>query len=105
MKLSDHVDKIRVLTHKSFFNYFARLEITAKKVREIEKLPEDLKAKREKVDRVIKSHMEETGSFAGKLIGCFPRSSQNGQKTETDPFPTEHGLKTTKKWLVKNLKE
>jgi hypothetical protein len=64
MKLSDHVDKIRVLTHKSFSNYFARLGITAKKVMEIEKLPEDLKAKREKVDRVIKSHVEETGSFA-----------------------------------------
>ena len=64
MKLSDHVDQIRVLTHKSFSNYFARLGITAKKVMEIEKLPTDLKAKREKVDRVIKSHLEETGSFA-----------------------------------------
>lgn len=64
MKLSDHVDKIRVLTHKSFSNYFARLGITAKKVMEIEKLPTDLNAKREKVDRVIKSHLEETGSFA-----------------------------------------
>lgn len=64
MKLSDHVDKIRVLTHKSFSNYFARLGITAKKVMEIEKLPEGLKAKREKVDLVIKSHMEETRSFA-----------------------------------------
>ena len=64
MKLSDHVDKIRVLTHKSFSNYFARLGITVKKVMEIEKLPPDLKAKREKVDRVIKSHLEETGPFA-----------------------------------------
>ena len=64
MKLSDHVDKIRVLTHKSFSNYFARLGITAKKVMEIEKLPTDLKAKREKIDRVIKSHLEETGPFA-----------------------------------------
>jgi len=64
MKLSDHVDQIRVLTHKSFSNYFARLGITAKKVMEIEKLPANLKAKREKVDRVIKSHLEETGSFA-----------------------------------------
>ena len=64
MKLSGHVDQIRNLTHKSFFNYFARLGITAKKVKEIENLPTDLKAKREKVDRVIKSHLEETGSFA-----------------------------------------
>ncbi|MDI6687772.1 MAG: BREX-1 system adenine-specific DNA-methyltransferase PglX, partial [Desulfobacterales bacterium] len=63
MKLSDHVDQIRVLTHKSFSNYFARLGITAKKVIEIEKLPANLKSKREKVDRVIKSHLEETGSF------------------------------------------
>ena len=64
MKLSDHVDQIRNLTHKSFFNYFARLGITAKRVMEIEKLPMELKTKREKVDRVIKSHLEETGSFA-----------------------------------------
>jgi hypothetical protein len=64
MKLSDHVDQIRVLTHKSFLNYFARLGITAKKVMEAEKLPDELKAKREKVDRVIKSHLEESGSFA-----------------------------------------
>jgi hypothetical protein len=64
MKLSGHVDQIRVLTHKSFSNYFARLGITVKKVIEIEKLPENLKLKREKVDRVIKSHLEETGSFA-----------------------------------------
>ncbi len=64
MKLSDHVDQIRVLTHKSFSNYFARLGVTAKKVMEIEKLPTDFKAKRKKVDRVIKSHLEETGSFA-----------------------------------------
>ena len=64
MKLSDHVDQIRVLTHKSFSNYFARLGVTEKKVMEIEKLPEELKAKREKVDRVIKGHLEDTGSFA-----------------------------------------
>jgi hypothetical protein len=64
MKLSDHVDNIRGLTHKSFSNYFARLGVTAKKIMEIEKLPEGLQAKREKVDRVIKGHLEETKSFA-----------------------------------------
>ena len=64
MKLSDHVDKIRVLTHKSFINYFARLGVTGKKQMDIEKLPEELHEKREKIDQVIKSHIAETGSFA-----------------------------------------
>jgi hypothetical protein len=67
MKLSEHVDRIRGLTQKSFSNYFARLGITAKKAVEIEKLPEEVKSKREKVDRVIKNHLEETGSFAAAV--------------------------------------
>ena len=37
MKLSDHVDQIRILTQKSFSKYFARLGITAKKMMEIER--------------------------------------------------------------------
>jgi hypothetical protein len=73
MKLSDHVDKIRILTHKSISNYFSRLGISPKKVIEIEKLPTDLKAKRETVDRVIKGHLEETVSFAEAYEKTYER--------------------------------
>ena len=48
MKLAEHVNKIRELIHKSFSNYFARLGITAKKQMDIENIPEDAKAKKNK---------------------------------------------------------
>ena len=46
MKLSDHVDKIRNLITASFDKQFARLGIGAKKQIELEKLPEQVRAKR-----------------------------------------------------------
>jgi len=64
MKLAEHVDKIRDLIHKSFSNYFARLGITAKKQMDIENIPEAQRPKRKKLDRIIKNHIGETGSFA-----------------------------------------
>jgi hypothetical protein len=63
MKLAEHVDKIRDLIHKSFFNYFARLGITAKKQKDIEEISEEQIPKRKKLDRIIKNHSGETGSF------------------------------------------
>ncbi|QTA80939.1 Restriction-modification methylase [Desulfonema limicola] len=64
MKLADHVDSIRDLIHKSFSNYFARLGISAKKQAEIDKIPENQRPKRAKLDQVIENHIKETGSFA-----------------------------------------
>jgi len=64
MKLAEHVNKIRELIHKSFSNYFARLGITAKRKIDIEKIPEEQRQKRIKLDGIIKNHIGETGSFA-----------------------------------------
>ncbi len=64
MKLADHVDKIRNLIHKSFSNYFARLGIKAKEQKDIGNISEDQKPKRENLDRIIRNHIDETGTFA-----------------------------------------
>ena len=63
MKLSDHVDHIRELTYRAFDKQFARLGIGKSKTMEIEKIPEDLHAKRQKLDTLLQSHIEETGSY------------------------------------------
>ena len=64
MKLAEHVNKIRGMIHKSFSNYFARLGITAKRQIDIEKIPEEQRQKRIKLDGIIKNHIGETGSFS-----------------------------------------
>ena len=63
MKLAEHVDTIRNLIHKSFVNYFARLGITANRQTDMDKIPAEQRAKREKLDRIIENHIGETGSF------------------------------------------
>lgn len=63
MKLPDHVEHIRTLIHKSFSNQFARLGVGASKLMELEKIPEPLHNKREKIEVLIKSHKGETGSY------------------------------------------
>lgn len=64
MKLSDHVDHIRSLIYKAFNNQFSRLGVGANKLVEIEKIPTDLHAKRKKIEVLIDSHTDETGSYA-----------------------------------------
>ncbi|WP_417861363.1 BREX-1 system adenine-specific DNA-methyltransferase PglX [Winogradskyella sediminis] len=63
MKLPDHVEHIRTLIHKSFSNQFARLGVGASKLMELDKIPEPLHNKREKIEVLIKSHKGETGSY------------------------------------------
>jgi len=65
MKLSDHVEVIRSLIYKSFNNQFSRLGIGSNKELEIEKIPNEVHRKRNKIDVLIKSHTGETGSYAG----------------------------------------
>lgn len=64
MKLSEHVEHIRSLIYKAFNNQFSRLGVGANKLVEIEKIPADLHAKRQKIEVLIDSHTGETGSYA-----------------------------------------
>ena len=64
MKLSEHVEHIRSLINKAFNNQFSRLGVGANKLVEIEKIPTDLHAKRQKIEVLIDSHTGETGSYA-----------------------------------------
>ncbi|MEA2073900.1 MAG: hypothetical protein U9O86_09970, partial [Campylobacterota bacterium] len=63
MKLSDHVDHIRELTYRAFDKQFARLGIGASKTMEIQRIPSELHAKREKLDQLLQSHIDEVGSY------------------------------------------
>tara|TARA_B100000242_G_scaffold294388_1_gene277050 strand:+ start:5271 stop:8981 length:3711 start_codon:yes stop_codon:yes gene_type:complete len=63
MKLSEHVEHIRSLIYKAFNNQFSRLGVGANKLVEIEKIPADLHAKRQKIEVLIDSHTGETGSY------------------------------------------
>ena len=64
MKLSEHVEQIRALIYKAFNNQFSRLGLGASKMAEIDKIPGDLHAKRNKIEVLIKSHAEEMGDYA-----------------------------------------
>jgi hypothetical protein len=63
MKLSDHVEQIRTLIYKSFNNQFSRLGIGPNKELEIDKVPAEYHKKREKIDVLIKTHIDEVGSY------------------------------------------
>ena len=63
MKLSDHVDKIRILITASFDKQFARLGIGANKQSELEKLPEQVRAKRQHLEVMLENHIGETGCY------------------------------------------
>jgi hypothetical protein len=63
MKLSDHVDIIRERIYKSFNNQFSRLGISPNKLMELDKIPADLHTKRSKIETLIASHEDETGTY------------------------------------------
>jgi hypothetical protein len=63
MKLSDHTKNIRELIHTAFTNQFARLFVTAEAQREAVGLDPDAMAARTKLDAILASHTEETGSY------------------------------------------
>lgn len=63
MKLSDHVDIIRERIYKSFNNQFSRLGIGPNKLIDIDKIPADTHTKRKKIEILIDSHEDETGTY------------------------------------------
>jgi len=63
MKLPEHVDIIREKIYKAFNNQFARLGFGASKMVEIDKIPLELHAKRNKIEELVKSHEGETGNY------------------------------------------
>jgi len=65
MKLSEHVKTIRELISTAFGNQFARLGVTAEKQRDTAGLDAVGQSARTKLDAIIASHIEETGSYAG----------------------------------------
>ncbi|MEQ1742044.1 MAG: BREX-1 system adenine-specific DNA-methyltransferase PglX [Candidatus Nitrotoga sp.] len=65
MKLSEHVKVIRELIHTAFVNQFARLLVTADGEREAGGLDAEARDARAKLDAIIASHVEETGSYNG----------------------------------------
>jgi type I restriction-modification system DNA methylase subunit len=62
MKLSEHVDKLRQLIEAAFDKDFARLGIGKSKKLDIEKLPENVRAKRLRFEEMLESHLGETGN-------------------------------------------
>lgn len=63
MKLSEHVDKLRDLIEAAFDKHFARLGIGKAKLLEADKLPAELREKRERYERILENHIGETGYY------------------------------------------
>ncbi len=63
MKLSEHVDKIRTLIEGTFDKQFSRLGIGVSKQIELDKLPQELHAKRQRFEEILESHVGETGCY------------------------------------------
>jgi len=64
MKLAEHVEKLRTLITVTFEKEFSRLGIGATKSIELDKLPQELQVKRQRLAEILKSHAEETGGDA-----------------------------------------
>jgi hypothetical protein len=65
MKLSEHVKVIRDLIHTSFVNQFSRLMVSSEGLRDVSGLDAEAQDIRTKLDAIIASHIEETGSYNG----------------------------------------
>lgn len=65
MKLSEHVNIIRELIYTAFVNQFARLGVNAETERDTAGLDTVGQCARVKLDAIIASHIEETGSYSG----------------------------------------
>jgi len=66
MKLADHVDHLRELIEAAFDKQFARLGFSKTKQMDaiqVEKLPEEVKAKRERFAVMLDNHIGETGGY------------------------------------------
>lgn len=65
MKLSEHVKTIRGLIYTAFVNQFARLGVTAERQCDTDRIDTIGQSDRAKLDAIIASHIEETGSYKG----------------------------------------
>ena len=63
MKLSEHVDKLRILIESAFDKQFSRFGIGAAKLIELEKLPTELHSKRQRYQDILNNHIGETGDY------------------------------------------
>lgn len=63
MKLADHVDHLRELIEAAFDKQFARLGFGKNKQVDAEKLPEEVKSKRERFVTMLENHIGETGDY------------------------------------------
>ena len=63
MKLPEHVNKLRILIDGAFDKHFARLGISKTKKTEAEKLPEELRPRRQRFELMLDNHIGETGDY------------------------------------------
>ena len=63
MKLADHVDHLRELIEAAFDKQFARLGFGKAKQMDADKLPKEVKAKRERFVTMLENHIGETGDY------------------------------------------
>ena len=63
MKLTDHVNHIRSLVYKAYYNRFARLGLGETKQLDIALIPQDLHALRVQLDEMLENHIGETGNY------------------------------------------
>jgi hypothetical protein len=63
MKLPEHVDHIRKLITSAFDKQLFRLGIGSSRRVELEKLPQDLHARRLRLEEMLENHLGETGSY------------------------------------------
>lgn len=63
MKLSEHVEKLRMLIEGAFDNQLVRLGFGKSQDIDTDKLPEEIRSKRQKIEIVLKNHINETGDY------------------------------------------
>lgn len=63
MKLSEHVEKLRTHIEGAFDNQLVRLGFGKSRVIDTDKLPEEIRSKRQKIEIVLKNQINETGDY------------------------------------------
>lgn len=63
MKLSEHVEKLRTLIEGAFDNQLVRLGFGKSREIDTDRLPEEIRSKRQKIEIVLKNHINETGNY------------------------------------------
>jgi len=63
MKLSEHVDKLRTFIEGAFDNQLVRLGFGKSRVSDIDRLPEEIRPKRQQFEVMLDNHVSETGNY------------------------------------------